>query len=46
MRKAPMFDRRRLLLSLLAVPLPLATAAAQPWWDERARCEEWARYQE
>lgn len=28
-RKAIMFDRRRLLLSLLALPLPLATAAAQ-----------------
>lgn len=41
-----MFDRRRLLLTLLAVPLPLATAAAQPWWDERARHEEWARYQD
>lgn len=41
-----MFDRRRLLLTLLAVPLPLATAAAQPWWDERARREEWAHFQE
>ncbi len=40
-----MFDRRRLLLSLLVVPLPLAAAAAQPWWDERARHDEWAHYE-
>lgn len=40
-----MFNRRHLLLSLLAVPLPLAAAVAQPWWDERARREEWERYQ-
>ena len=39
-----MFHRRALLLSLLAAPLPLA-AVAQPWWDERARREEWERYQ-
>lgn len=40
-----MLDRRRILLTLLAVPMPLATAAAQPWWDERARREEWERFQ-
>jgi hypothetical protein len=39
-----MFARRHLLLSLLAIPLPLATAAAaDPWWDERARQAEWER---
>jgi hypothetical protein len=41
-----MFNRRSLLLSLLAAPLPLAAAVAQPWWDERARRAEWERYQE
>ena len=40
-----MLDRRCLLLSLMAVPLPLACAAAQPWWNEGARHEEWERYQ-
>lgn len=40
-----MFNRRSLLLSLLVAPLPLATAVAQPWWDERARREEWERHQ-
>ena len=45
-----MLHRRALLLSLLAAPLPLAAsvmpARAQPWWDERARHEEWERYRE
>ena len=44
-----MVHRRALLLSLLAAPLPLAAVApavAQPWWDERARREEWERYRE
>ena len=40
-----MFERRRLLLSLLVTPLPLAAAVAQPSWDERARRAEWERYQ-
>ena len=41
-----MLNRRTLLLSLLALPLPVAAAVAQPWWDENARHREWERYQE
>ncbi len=41
-----MFSRRSLLLSMLAVPLPLAAAVAQPWWDEDARRPEWERHQD
>lgn len=29
-----MLDRRSLLLSVLALPLPLAAAVTQPWWNE------------
>lgn len=41
-----MLHRRSLLLSLLVVPLPLATAVAQPWWDENGRRAEWERHQQ
>ena len=40
-----MFNRRSLLLSMLALPLPLAAASAQPYWDENARRAEWERHQ-
>lgn len=36
-----MFSRRTLLFSLVALPVPLATAAAQPWWDERREQRAW-----
>ena len=41
-----MFNRRSLLLSMLAMPLPFAVAVAQPWWNEDARRTEWERHQE
>lgn len=41
-----MFNRRSLLLSMLIAPLPLAAAAAQPWWDEKVRRGEWERHEE
>jgi hypothetical protein len=31
-----MLNRRSLLLSLCALPLPVAAALAQPWWNEKA----------
>ncbi len=40
-----MVHRRSLLLSLLAVPLPLAAAVAQPWWNENARRAQWDQYE-
>ena len=41
-----MFNRRSMLLSLFALPLPFAEAVAQPWWDERSRGAEWERERE
>ncbi len=41
-----MINRRSLLLSLLAAPLPVAAALAQPWWNEKAEDEKWRRYNE
>jgi hypothetical protein len=41
-----MFNRRGMLLSLFALPLPFAAAVAQPWWDERSRRAEWERERE
>jgi hypothetical protein len=41
-----MVNRRTLLLSLLATPLPVAAALAQPWWNQRAEDEKWHRYEE
>jgi hypothetical protein len=42
-----MFQRRGLLLTLLALPVPLAAAMAEdPWWDPDARRREWERERE
>ena len=41
-----MLDRRSLLLSVLALPLPLAAAVAQPWWNENNQRAKWEHYQE
>ncbi|HJS85948.1 MAG TPA: hypothetical protein VJ779_10855 [Acetobacteraceae bacterium] len=41
-----MVNRRSLLLSLLAAPLPLSAALAQPWWNEREENKRWHRYEE
>lgn len=38
-----MVGRRSLLLSLATLPIPLATAVAQPWWDQRRADAAWAR---
>jgi hypothetical protein len=35
--------RRSLLLSCVALPLPIAAAVAQPWWDEKREAAEWER---
>ncbi len=41
------FARRTLLLSMLALPVPVAAAmAADPWWDERAQQNAWIRERE
>ncbi len=40
-----MFNRRSLVLSLLALPLPLATAIAQPWWNENDQRARWEQYE-
>ena len=31
---------------MVLLPLPVAAAVAQPWWDERARRTEWERYRQ
>jgi hypothetical protein len=33
-------------LSWIALPLPIATAIAQPWWDEKREATEWQRERE
>jgi hypothetical protein len=41
-----MIARRSLLLSLAALPLPLAGAVAQPWWNQKREDASWARERE
>jgi len=42
-----MLQRRAILLSLLALPVPFAAAMAEdPWWDAEARRREWERERE
>jgi hypothetical protein len=41
-----MFSRRSLLLSLAALPIPLAGAVAQPWWDEHREQRAWEQERE
>ena len=41
-----MFNRRGLLLALAALPVPVAAAVAEPWWDERRERRAWERERE
>ena len=36
-----MFNRRMMLLSVAALPLSLASAAAQEWWNQKREDEAW-----
>jgi hypothetical protein len=41
-----MVNRRTLLLSMLATPLPVAAAFAQPWWNQRTEDQRWHQYED